>query len=83
MAADVSLPLQRIVAALQAFFAMLSDPDTLPEFRAIQVRCTRGHVPACMHRQVGCRQRSIRLVRLPLLQLTSLDACSGSACLPW
>ena len=36
MAADASLPLERIAAALRAFFGMLCDPDTLPEFRAIQ-----------------------------------------------
>jgi hypothetical protein len=46
MAADVSLPLPRIVAALQAFFGMLSDPDTLPEFRAIQV-CKRMVAAPC------------------------------------
>jgi hypothetical protein len=37
MAADHSLPLDRISQALHRFFDMLSDPETLPEFPAIQV----------------------------------------------
>ncbi|EIE27799.1 component of oligomeric golgi complex 6 [Coccomyxa subellipsoidea C-169] len=36
MAADPSLPLARISGALHALFAMLSNPDTLPEFRTLQ-----------------------------------------------
>lgn len=39
MAADPSLPLERISKALHALFDTLSDPDTLPEFRALQVIC--------------------------------------------
>lgn len=37
LAADPSLPLTRISEALHALFIMLSDPDTLPEFRTLQV----------------------------------------------
>jgi hypothetical protein len=44
MAADPSLPLARISQALHALFAMLSDPDTLPEFRTLQVH--RASIPA-------------------------------------
>ena len=45
MAADASLPLERIAGALRAFFGMLSDPDTLPEFRAIQAKALLRRTP--------------------------------------
>ena len=38
MAADPSLSLDRVSKALHAFFNMLSNPETLPEFPAIQVQ---------------------------------------------
>ena len=37
MAADASLSLQRISQAMHAMFEMLSKPDVLPEFNALQV----------------------------------------------
>lgn len=37
MAADASLSLDRISGAMHAMFSMLSKPDTLPEFIALQV----------------------------------------------
>ncbi len=57
MAADASLPVERISGAMHAMFNMLSKPDTLPELSALQVvvlvkilnafqswRCS-GHLP--------------------------------------
>lgn len=46
MAADASLPLERISGAMHAMFNMLSRPDTLPELSPLQVgirhsSCTR------------------------------------------
>ena len=37
MAADASLSLERISQAMHAMFEMLSKPDVLPEFNALQV----------------------------------------------
>ena len=37
MAADASLSLERISRAMHAMFEMLSKPDVLPEFNALQV----------------------------------------------
>ena len=37
MAADASLSLERISGAMHAMFDMLSKPETLPEFNALQV----------------------------------------------
>ncbi|CAL8463754.1 g3288 [Coccomyxa elongata] len=46
MAADPSLPLTRISEVLHALFVMLSDPDTLPEFRTLQSPRLRADVTA-------------------------------------
>ena len=37
MAADASLSLERVSGAMHAMFDMLSKPDILPEFNALQV----------------------------------------------
>ena len=44
MAADTSLSLERISQAMHAMFEMLSKPDVLPEFNALQV--SYGHWPS-------------------------------------
>ena len=46
MAADASLPLERVSGAMHAMFDMLSKPDTLPELTALQViqlKATQAH----------------------------------------
>lgn len=37
-ASDPDLSLAKVAEAMRSFFILVSSPDTLPEFRAIQVR---------------------------------------------
>ena len=48
MAADASLSLERISEAMYAMFDMLSKPETLPEFNALQVNPGQ-HAYLCGH----------------------------------
>ena len=49
MAADPALSLARVQEAARAFFALVADPASLPEFEALQVRrccwSCRWHAP--------------------------------------
>lgn len=47
MAADAALSLPRVERALQIFVALLSKPEAQPEFRSLQVCCTR-HAADCL-----------------------------------
>lgn len=38
MAADPALPMSRLAGSLKACFVLVSQPDALPEMRALQVR---------------------------------------------
>ena len=54
MAADASLPLERISGALHAMFDMLSKPDTLPELTSLQVSISLSlldypYLYCCLH----------------------------------
>ncbi len=46
-ASDPALALPRLAEALRGFFVLVSSPDALPEFNAIQVRAYIGQQRVC------------------------------------